>query len=61
MAQTLKVRKDDTVEIIKGKDAGEQSLELELRRRRARTVAERAAVPAPPGPTFARRPSSSYR
>jgi hypothetical protein len=33
---------------------GEESLRLELRRRRARTAAERAAVPPPPGPTFAR-------
>jgi hypothetical protein len=33
---------------------GEQSLALELRRRRAATDAERAAVPAPPGPTFRR-------
>jgi len=34
---------------------GEESLELELRRRRAGTEAEREAVPAPPGPTFSRR------
>jgi hypothetical protein len=34
---------------------GEESLKLELRRRRARTDAERQAVPAPPGPTFKRR------
>lgn len=34
---------------------GEKSLQLELRRRRAQTAAERAAVPPPPGPTFARR------
>jgi hypothetical protein len=33
---------------------GEESLELELRRRRATTEAERRAVPAPPGPTFRR-------
>ena len=33
---------------------GEQSLALELRRRRATTEAERARVPLPPGPTFAR-------
>ena len=33
---------------------GEESLKLELLRRRARTEAERLAVPAPPGPTFAR-------
>ena len=33
---------------------GEESLELELRRRRATTAAEREAVSAPPGPTFAR-------
>jgi hypothetical protein len=31
---------------------GEESLRLELRRRRATTDAERAAVPPPPGPTF---------
>jgi len=36
---------------------GEESLKLELMRRRARTEAERLAVPAPPGPTFARVPS----
>ena len=34
---------------------GEESLALELRRRRADDPAERAAVPAPPGPTFRRR------
>lgn len=32
---------------------GEKSLELELRRRHARTAAERAAVPPPPPTTFA--------
>ena len=31
---------------------GEESLALELRRRRARTEAERQAIPAPPGSTF---------
>lgn len=31
---------------------GEESLKLELRRRRAYTAAERAAVPPPPPPTF---------
>ena len=31
---------------------GEESLKLELQRRRARTPEERALVPAPPGPTF---------
>lgn len=31
---------------------GEESLRLELRRRRARTAADRAGVPPPPGPTF---------
>jgi len=36
---------------------GEESLRLELRRRRARTDAERAAVPPPPGPTFRWLPS----
>jgi hypothetical protein len=35
---------------------GEESLALELRRRRAKTEEERRAVPAPPGPTFAKRP-----
>ena len=33
---------------------GAESLKLELLRRRAKTEAERVAVPAPPGPTFAR-------
>jgi hypothetical protein len=33
---------------------GEESLKLELQRRHAKTAAERRAVPAPPGPTFAR-------
>lgn len=33
---------------------GEESLALELLRRRARTDAQRDAIPAPPGPTFAR-------
>jgi len=31
---------------------GLESLELELRRRRAKTTVERDAVPSPPGPTF---------
>jgi hypothetical protein len=31
---------------------GEESMALELRRRRARTQAERDAIPPPPGPTF---------
>jgi hypothetical protein len=31
---------------------GEESLKLELRRRRAKTDTERDSVPAPPGPTF---------
>jgi hypothetical protein len=31
---------------------GERSLRLEIRRRQAKTAAERAAVPPPPGPTF---------
>lgn len=34
---------------------GQESLALELRRRRAVDDAARAAVPAPPGPTFSRR------
>ena len=33
---------------------GEESLRLEILRRQARTPAERALVPAPPGPTFRR-------
>jgi hypothetical protein len=33
---------------------GEESLKLELRRNRATTEAQRAAVPPPPGPTFSR-------
>jgi hypothetical protein len=33
---------------------GEESLKLELRRRRAATEAQRRSVPAPPGPTFSR-------
>ncbi|MDX1437121.1 MAG: hypothetical protein R3335_09935 [Anaerolineales bacterium] len=33
-------------------ERGEQSLKLELARRRARSPEELAAVPAPPGPTF---------
>jgi hypothetical protein len=33
---------------------GEESLKLELRRRRATTEAQRRGVPAPPGPTFSR-------
>jgi len=32
---------------------GEESLQLELARRRAKTLDERAQIPAPPGPTFA--------
>jgi hypothetical protein len=32
---------------------GERSLKLELARRRARSLDERARIPAPPGPTFA--------
>jgi hypothetical protein len=41
---------------------GEESLLLELRRRRARDETERAAVPSPPGPTFVRRiPGPSTR
>jgi hypothetical protein len=34
---------------------GEESLDLELRRRRAKTDGERRAVPAPPRPTFEKR------
>jgi hypothetical protein len=35
---------------------GEESLNLELQRRRARTEEERSRIPAPPGPTFAPKP-----
>jgi hypothetical protein len=35
---------------------GEESLKLELRRRRARSPAELAAIPPPPPPTFVRGP-----
>ena len=38
---------------------GQESLALELRRRRAVDDAARAAVPAPSGPTFRRRPSQA--
>jgi hypothetical protein len=38
---------------------GEESLILEMRRRHAKTEGERLAVPAPPGPTFTRRPKSA--
>jgi hypothetical protein len=34
---------------------GEEGLKLELRRRRARTPEERAAIPLPPGPTWQHR------
>ena len=37
---------------------GEESLKLELLRRHAKTESERQAVPAPPGPTFAKRASN---
>jgi hypothetical protein len=37
---------------------GEESLKLELQRRRATTEAERLAVPAPPGATFSRKASA---
>ena len=40
---------------------GEESLKLELQRRRAKTEAERRAVAAPPGPTFARIPATPRR
>ena len=42
---------------------GEESLALELRRRRAPDAAARAAVPPPPGPTFrrTRRPGQDVR
>lgn len=35
---------------------GEQSLRLELQRRRAKTEAERASIPPPPGPAFTTTP-----
>jgi hypothetical protein len=38
---------------------GEESLRLELARRRARTPEERARVPAPPGPTWPTRRKNS--
>ncbi len=37
---------------------GQESLQLELRRRRATTQTELDAIPAPPGPTFTRRARS---
>jgi large subunit ribosomal protein L24 len=40
MAQTLKVRKDDTVQIIKGKDAGKRGRVVEVRPRDNRVVVE---------------------
>jgi len=40
---------------------GEESLRLELQRRRARTPAELAAIPAPPPPTFARGHATASR
>ena len=40
MAQTLKVRKDDTVQIIKGKDSGKRGRVLEVRPRENRVVVE---------------------
>lgn len=40
---------------------GAESLALELRRRRARDDAERAAVPPPPGPTFVSRSRAARR
>jgi hypothetical protein len=38
---------------------GEESLKLELQRRRAKTDTERRVVPAPPGPTFTRQRTTS--
>ena len=40
MAQTLKVRKDDTVQIIKGKDAGKRGRVIEVRPRDNRVLVE---------------------
>jgi hypothetical protein len=40
---------------------GEESLRLEVRRRRAATAAERARVPPPPGPTFRWLPNRRIR
>jgi large subunit ribosomal protein L24 len=40
MAQTLKVRKDDTVEIIKGKDAGKRGRVVEVQPRANKVLVE---------------------
>src|SRR3954447_13212259 len=40
MAQTLKVRKDDTVQIIKGKDAGKRGRVIEVQPRDNRVLVE---------------------
>ena len=40
MAQTLKVRKDDTVQIIKGKDAGKRGRVIEVSPRENRVLVE---------------------
>ena len=40
MAQTLKVRKDDTVQIIKGKDAGKRGRVIEVAPRENRVLVE---------------------
>jgi large subunit ribosomal protein L24 len=40
MAQTLKVRKDDTVQIIKGKDAGKRGRVIEVSPRDNRVLVE---------------------
>ena len=44
MAQTLKVRKGDTVQVIKGKDRGKQGRVIEARPREARVVVENLNV-----------------
>src|SRR3954469_2494518 len=40
MAQTLKVRKDDTVQVIKGKDAGKRGRVIEVAPKDGRVVVE---------------------
>ena len=40
MAQTLKVRKDDTVQVIKGKDAGKRGRVIEVSPRENRVLVE---------------------
>ncbi len=44
VAQTLKVRKDDTVQIIKGKDAGKRGRVIEVNPKDNRIVVENLNV-----------------